>query len=89
MQQPSIIEYWTKKATAEAHQQGIQQGVRERALEDILEVLELRLQPNAARTFKSALEAIDDLQRLKQLHRAAILANNMEDFRQALESSGN
>lgn len=39
MNQPSIIEYWTE----EARQQGIQQGVRERALEDILEALELRL----------------------------------------------
>ena len=88
MQQSNIIEYWTEKATAEAHQQGLQQGVKERALEDILEVLELRLQPDAARIFKPALEAIDDSQRLKQLFRAAILAENAEDFRQALESSG-
>lgn len=83
MHQPSIIEYWTEKATAEAHQQGIQQGAKE----DILEALALRLQPDAARTFKPALEAIDDLERLKQLFRAAILANSMEDFRQALESN--
>ena len=84
MQQPSIIEYWTEQA----RQQGIQQGVRERALEDILEALELRLQPDAARIFKPALDAIDDLQRLKQLHRAAILAENVEDFRRALEANG-
>ena len=83
MHQPTIIEYWTEKATAEARQQGI----RERALEDILEVLALRLQPDAARTFKPALEAIDDLQRLKQLFRAAILADSLEDFQQALESN--
>ena len=85
MNQPSIIEYWAE----EARQQGIQQGVRERALEDILEALELRLQPGAARTFKPALDAIDDLQRLKQLHRAAILAENVEDFRRALETNEN
>ncbi len=88
MQQPNIIEYWTEKATAEAHQQGLQQGLKERALEDILEVLELRLQPDAARTFKPVLEAIDDSQRLKQLHRAALLAESAEDFRQALEANG-
>ena len=88
MQQPNIIEYWTEKAAAEAHQQGLQQGLKERALEDILEALELRLQPEAARTFKPALEAIDDSQRLKQLHRAAILAESTEDFQQALESNG-
>ena len=84
MQQPSIIEYWTEKATAEAHQQ----GVKERALEDILEALELRLQPEAAHTFKPMLEEINDSQRLKQLFRAAILAESTEDFRQALESNG-
>ena len=88
MQQPNIIEYWTEKATAAAHQQGLQQGLKERALEDILEALELRLQPEAARTFKPALEAIDDSQRLKQLHRAAILAESTEDFQRALESNG-
>ena len=85
MHQPSIIEYWTEKAVAEAHQQGL----RERALEDILEALELRLQADASQTFKPALEAIDDLQRLKQLLRAAILAENVEDFRRTLETTEN
>jgi hypothetical protein len=88
MQQPNIIEYWTEKAAAEAHQQGLQQGLKERALEDILEVLELRLQPDAARTFKPVLEAIDDSQRLRQLFRAALLAESTEDFQRALEANG-
>ena len=39
MQQPNIIEYWTEKTAAEAHQQGLEQGMRERAREDILEAL--------------------------------------------------
>ena len=88
MQQRNIIEYWTEKATAEAHQQGLEQGLeqgmRERALEDILEALELRLQPDAAITFKPILETIEDSQRLKQLFRAALLAESTEDFAQAL-----
>ena len=90
MQQPNIVEYWTEKAAAEAHQQGLEQGLeqgmKERAREDILEALELRLQPDAARTFKPVLETIEDPQRLKQLYRAAILAESPEDFRQVLES---
>lgn len=81
MHESTLVQYLTEKATAEAHKQ----GEKTRALEDILEVLELRLKPDAAHTFKSELEAIDDLQRLKQLHRAAILADTPEDFRQALE----
>ena len=92
MQQPNIIEYWTEKAAAEAHQQGLEQGLeqgmKERAREDILEALALRLQPEAARTFRSVLETIGDPQRLKQLHRAAILAESPEDFQRALESNG-
>ena len=88
MQQPNIIEYWTEKATAEAHQQGLERGMKERAREDILEVLEIRLQLDAARTFRPVLETIEDSQRLKQLHRAAILAESPEDFRRALESNG-
>lgn len=77
MNQPSIIEYWGEQAR--------QQSTRE----NILEALDIRLQVDASQIFKSALEAIDDLQRLKQLHRAAILAENVEDFRQALEANGN
>ncbi len=87
MHESPLVQYLTEKATAEALQQGIQQGVKERALEDILEVLQLRLQPDAANSFKPELDAIDDLQRLKQLHRSAILANTPEDFREALEST--
>lgn len=88
MQESPLVEYLTEKATAEARQQGIQQGIKTRALEDILEVLELRLEPEAVNAFKPVLDEIDDLDRLNQLHRAAILANTPEDFQQALESNG-
>lgn len=83
MQQPNIIEYWTEKATAEARQQSARESTRKH----ILEALALRLQFDTAYTFKPALEAIDDLQRLEQLHRAAILSESAEDFQRALESN--
>lgn len=83
MQQPNMIEYWTEKAAAEAHQRGVRESTRKH----ILEVLALRLQFDTAHTFKPALEAIDDLQRLERLHRAAILAENAADFQRALESN--
>ena len=81
MQQSSIAEY----LAPEAHEQGIQQGLRESARKHILEALALRLQPDVAETFKPMLEAIDDLQRLDQLHRAAILAESSEDFTRGVE----
>jgi len=62
--------------------------MKKRAREDILEVLELRLEPDAASAFKRVLETIEDSQYLKQLHRAAILAESPEDFRRALASNG-
>ena len=80
MQQPSIIEYWTEQAR--------QQSAIESTRKHIFEVLALRLQPDTAHTFKPAFEAIDDLQHLEQLHRAAILAENVEDFQRALEANG-
>ena len=71
------------------HPQAHEQGARETTRENILEILAIRLQPDAAETFKPTLEAIDDLQRLKQLHRAAILAETPEDFTQALNENDN
>ena len=85
MERPSIFEHFA----AEALQHGIEQGARERALEDILEVLELRLQPYAATVFKPTLETIDDLDRLAQLHRAAILAETLDDFARTLTENSN
>ena len=55
--------------------------------EPILEALELRFGADAAQTFKPALDAIDDLQRLEQLFDAAVSVNNIADFRRALESN--
>lgn len=79
MHESDLVQYWS----AIEKQKGIQQGERTRAQADILEVLELRLQ--SAGIFQPRLEAIDDLQRLEQLLRAAILADSPEDFRKVLD----
>jgi len=84
MYESSIVRYFAERAM----QQGHQAGVRERAIEDILEALALRFQSDVAQTVKPNLEAIDDLQRLKQLHRTAILADRFEDFQQVLAENG-
>ena len=83
MQESTLVQYIAEKATAEA----LQQGIKIRALEDILEVIAFRLGAQAAQRFKPALYAIDDLQRLKGLLRAALSAENPEDFQRALDSS--
>ena len=84
MYESSIVRYFAERAM----QQGHQAGVREGTIEDILEVLALRFQSDVAQTVKPNLEAIDDLQRLKQLHRTAVLADRLEDFQQVLAENG-
>ena len=93
MHESTLVQYLTEKATAEAlqegRQEGRQEGIKTRAIEDILEALEIRLNPNIAHDFKSELESIDDLEHLRRLHRAAILADTSEDFQQVLQGSNN
>ena len=86
MNPPSIVEYLAGDAHQQGIQQGIQQGAKDTAREDVLEALALRLQPEIAERFRLTLDAIEDLQRLKQLHRAAILADTLEDFTKVLHS---
>lgn len=69
----AIIESWLRS----------QQSPREH----VLEALEIRFGANVAQLFKPALDAIDDLQRLKQLLRAAVSVNKVEDFQRALEAN--
>ena len=63
-------------------------AARERALQDILQVLEIRLHPEIAIRFKPSLERIEDLEHLTELHRAAILAGSPDDFQKVLDATG-
>ena len=83
MQQSSTAEYLAPKA----HEQGIQQGAQEIIRENIIEALAFRLQPEVAETFKSDLEAINDLQRLRQLFRIAMRVETVKDFENALDTN--
>ena len=65
------------------------QAANERAREDILKVLEVRLQPAATRAFKPTLDTIENAQQLEALLCAAALAESIEEFRQVLEANGN
>ncbi len=67
-------------------QLGIEQGGRQRAIEDILEVLEIRFDMHEPHPLSARIAAIDDLQRLKQLHRVAIQVSNLEAFEQVLDA---
>ena len=49
-------------------------------------MLELRFDPNAANQFAAGIRAIDDLQRLKQLHRAAVQVDSLDEFQRVLDA---
>ncbi len=76
VQESSIIQYFTEK--------GIEQGKKQHAVEAILTVLEVRFQTDVAEKLKPFLGAIDDLQRLDQLHRVAAQASDIDEFTHAL-----
>ena len=63
-----------------------QQGGRERAIEDLLDVLEIRFTLGAAEPLAARIRDIEDLQRLKQLHRAAIQVESLEAFQALLDA---
>ena len=54
---------------------------RDRAVEDLLDVLEIRFALAASDPLAARLGAIDDVQSLKQLFRAAIQVPSLEAFR--------
>ena len=67
-------------------QQGIEQGGRERAIEDLLAVLEIRFALDAANPLAARIRSMEDLQRLKQLHRAAVQVESLEAFQSLLDA---
>ena len=64
----------------------MQRASKERAVEYILDLLEVRFDPNAANQFAAGIRAIDDLQRLKQLHRSAAQATDLAAFQRELDA---
>ena len=73
--------------TQQAREQGLEQGGRERAIEALLDVLEIRFALGAAEPLAARIRGIKDLHRLKQLHRAAIQVPNLEAFGRLLDGA--
>ena len=87
IRESSLIQYFKQEGREEGIEQGIEQGGRKRAIEDILEVLEIRFDLPASHPLSARISAIEDLQRLKQLHRAAIQVSNLDEFERLLDST--
>ncbi|MCY3664664.1 MAG: hypothetical protein OXH81_03310 [Gemmatimonadetes bacterium] len=87
MYESSVVQYFTEKGIEQGIKQGIEQGGRERAVEDLLDVLEIRFGLSVSDPLAARVGAIDDMQRLKQLHRAAIQVPSLEAFRHLLDEA--
>ena len=94
MRESSFAQYLTQQAREEGIEQGLEQGReegrehggRERAIEDLLDVLEIRFALGAADPLAARIRGIEDLQLLKQLHRAAIQVESLEAFQALLDA---
>lgn len=64
--------------------QGITQGAKEATLKNLLAVLNAKFHAEAVRALTPALQNIDDLQRLEQLHLTAVNAKSLEAFVETL-----
>ena len=86
LMQSEVIQHFKEMGIEQGIQQGIQQGARENAIENTIAVLSARF-PNAdVNTVKIALEAIQNLERLKELNLNASLTPSFEDFLSALSA---
>ena len=86
IRESSFAQYLAESAREEGMKQGIEQGGRERAVEDLLDVLEIRFALAASDPLAARLGTLDDVQRLKQLFRAAIQVPSLEAFRLLLDA---
>ena len=80
------IEEGIQQGIEEGIQQGIEQRERGYAIKNIITVLEIRFDLHESENLSARLATITDLQRLKQLHRAAIQVSSLEAFEQALDA---
>ena len=72
-----------------SRQQILLQVARETTVKHILAALDTRFQSILVQGLKPAVEQIEDLQTLDQLHRAAIIAPSLEAFTETLVQNGN
>ena len=86
LRESSVIQYFKQEGIEEGIEQGIEQGERKSTLEGILEVLEIRFDMPETHPLSARIVAIDDLQHLKQLHRAAVQVPDLEAFQRVLDA---
>ncbi len=86
IRESSLFQSLTQQSREESFEQGREQGEKRSTIEAILDVLEIRFDLSKAHPLSTRIAAMDDLQHLKQLHRAAIQVPNIEAFQRVLDA---
>ena len=86
MRESTSAQYIMKQSREEGIEQGIERGQRKSTLEGLIDVLEIRFGLSEAHPIADRIATIDDLQRLKQLHRTAIQVSSLAAFEQVLDA---
>ncbi len=81
IRESSFAQYLTREAKEQGIEQGIEQGLRD----SILAVLEVRFNLAASHLPAARIAAVDDVHRLKELHRAAVRVSSLDAFGRLLD----
>ena len=87
LRESSLFQSLTQQSREESFEQGREEGERRSTIEAILDVLEIRFGLNETHSLFARIAAIDNVQHLKQLHRAAVQVSNLDDFGRMLDST--
>ena len=82
MYESSVVRHFAEQGI----KQGIEQGIEQATVEALLDVLEIRFGLVASDPLAARIGTIDDVQHLKQLHRAAIQVPSLEAFSSLLDA---
>ena len=83
IRESSLFQSLTQQSREESFEQGKEEGIEQ----GIQEVLEIRFGLNETHPLFARIAAIDNVQHLKQLHRAAVQVSNLDDFGRMLDST--
>ena len=84
MRESSIVQHYMDEAKAQGIEQGIEQGEKKATIESILAFLSTQFQSEIVQSLRPQLEAIEDLNLLKELLLTAYKTKNLGDFTQTL-----
>ena len=82
MYESSVVQHFAERAL----KQGIEQGIEQTLRENVQEALAIRFELAASDPLAARIGAIDDVPRLKQLHRAAIEVPSLDAFTDLLDA---